>query len=156
MDNTAPFKIPENITNVDQMKGFIEAIQVSFEQLIFLNKSIDIIAKDTKDIKDYLTLANGFQSDLKIIKNEILDDILTEIKKNTDTIKSIIENDFEELKEKIDNSSLSLSKTIYNKILSLALASAGSIGVIFYAIEKILYSSTVKDIIQEVLKSLPK
>lgn len=155
MDNKQ-FKIPENVTNVDQMKGFMEAMTAFFEQLLILNKSLETMAKDTKDIKDYFTLANGFQKDSKIMQEEILEKLLDKMKEDTDAIKLKIEDNMDGLKEKIDDAGYLLSKSLFNKVLGLALAGAGSLSVIFYSVERILFNSSVQDIVQEVLKVLQK
>lgn len=139
------FKIPENVTNVDQMKGFAEAMTAFFEQLLILNKSMETMAKDTKDIKDYFTLANGFQKDSRVMQEDLIEKLFEKMKE-----------DKEELKSKIDTNGQLLSKSIFNKVLGLALSTTGFMGILFYSIEKILFSSSVSQIVQEVLKSIPK
>lgn len=139
------FKIPENVTNVDQMKGFAEAMTAFFEQLLILNKSLETMAKDTKDIKDYFTLANGFQKDSRVMQEDLIESIFEKMKE-----------DKADIKAKIDSNGQLLSKTIFNKILTLALSTAGFMGVLFYSIEKILFNSSVQEIVQQVLKNIQK
>ena len=144
MDNKH-FKIPENVTNVDQMKGFAEAMTAFFQQLLILNKSMETMAKDTKDIKDYFTLANGFQRDSKIMQEDVVEKLMEKMKE-----------DKEDLKSKIDSSTELLTKTLFNKILALVLSSLGTLGIIFYSIQNFLLKSSVQSIIDEVLKHTVK
>ena len=137
------FKIPSDLSNMEQMKGFANALTAFFEQLVILNKSIESLAKDTNITKEYFTTVNGFQKDLKKIQEEILEEVLYQT--NIDKV---------EILTKIDTSSQLMSKSIFNKILALGLSTVGVVGLVFYAVQNFLLKSSIQEIIQEVLKNV--